>query len=56
MPMHANQVDRLKKDSHELRNYIHKLTKKGKTDLAYKITRKQQYLDQQIKEIESEEI
>lgn len=49
--MHATQVDRLKRDSHELKHYINKLTKKGKTDLAYKMAIKQDFLDQQIKEI-----
>lgn len=50
--MQASQVDRLKRDSQELKNYIRKLNRKGKEDLAYKIAKKQSFLDQHIKEIE----
>jgi len=50
--MHQIQVNRLKKDSKELGNYIHKLNKKGRYDLAYKIARKREFLDQHIVEIE----
>lgn len=50
--MHASQIDRLKKDSQDLKNYIRKLNKKGKEDQAYKLAKKQDFLDQRIKEIE----
>lgn len=50
--MHSPQIDRLKKDSKELRHYIHKLNKKGRDDLAYKLAKKQEYLDQHIHELE----
>lgn len=52
--MHAAQLDRLRRDSHELQNYIHKLNKKGKNDLAYKLLVKQEYLNQQINELDLE--
>lgn len=51
--MHPAQLARLKKDSKELEHYVHKLNKKGKTELAYKILRKQNYLNQNILELES---
>ena len=44
--MSKNQIDRLKKDNKELGHYIAKLHKKGKTDLAYKMSKKQDFLNQ----------
>lgn len=46
--MSKNQIDRLKKDNKELGHYIAKLHKKGKTDLAYKMSKKQDFLNQTI--------
>lgn len=53
--MHLAQLDRLKKDSRELEHYIHRLEKKGRKNLAYKINRKRKFLDQHIFELESEQ-
>lgn len=48
-----NQVERLKKDSRELGHYIHKLQKKGKADIAYKIAKRQSFLESAISQAES---
>lgn len=47
-----NQLERLKKDSRELGHYIHKLQKKGRLDTAYKIAKKQSFLDAAIEQVE----
>lgn len=52
--MHARQLERLKKHSNELGHYIHKLNKKGRSDTAYKMQRKKEYLNQHILELENE--
>lgn len=44
------QFDRLNQDVIELENYITKLKRKGKTDLASKISRKREYLKNYIAE------
>tara|TARA_B100000035_G_C20759796_1_gene447797 strand:- start:221 stop:382 length:162 start_codon:yes stop_codon:yes gene_type:complete len=44
------QFDRLKQDVIELENYITKLKQKGKIDLATKISRKREYLEDFITE------
>lgn len=51
--MQTSQIQRLKKDSKELEHYIHRLHKKGKTDLVYKLSRKGEYLNQCISEMET---
>ena len=51
--MPRNQIERLKNDSRELDNYIHRLRKKGRTDLAHKLSKKQSFLNQTIIEYES---
>jgi hypothetical protein len=38
--MPRKQIERLKNDSRELDNYIHRLHKKGRTSLDQKITEK----------------
>lgn len=48
----SNQLERLRRDSRELGHYIHKLQKKGKVDTAYKIAKKQSYLDAAIEQVE----
>lgn len=49
----ANQIERLKKDSRELGHYIHKLNKRGKTEAAYKMAKKQSYLNNAIDQVEN---
>ena len=49
----SNQVERLRKDSRELGHYINKLNKKGRTETAYKIAKKQAFLDAAISQVET---
>ena len=46
--MSEKQLERLKRDSHELDNYIQRLKKKGRNDLVYKLAKKQAFLNQTI--------
>jgi hypothetical protein len=49
--MVTNQIERLKKDSRELGNYIHKLNKKGKQEAAYRMVKKQAFLNAAIEQV-----
>jgi hypothetical protein len=49
----ANQIERLKKDSRELGNYIHNLNKRGKVEAAYKMAKKQSFLNNAIEQVEN---
>ena len=49
--MVTNQIERLKKDSRELGHYIHKLNKKGRKDAAFKLQKKQAFLDAAISQV-----
>lgn len=49
--MQTAQIERLKKDSRELGHYIHKLNKKGRKDAAFKMIKKQQFLDAAIDQV-----
>ena len=49
--MVPNQIERLKKDSRNLGNYIHKLNKRGKNEVAFKMAKKQAYLDAAISQV-----
>lgn len=51
--MPRNQVERLKNDSRELDNYISRLRKKGRDNLAHKMSVKREFLNQTIAEYES---
>ena len=44
--MSEKQLERLKRDSHELDHYIQRLKKKGRDDLVYKLSKKQAFLNQ----------
>lgn len=48
----TNQLERLRKDSAELGHYVHKLNKKGKKELAHKVEKKREYLDNYISELQ----
>jgi|DEB0MinimDraft_10_1074344.scaffolds.fasta_scaffold00366_7 hypothetical protein len=50
--MTATQIERLKRDSRELDNYIASLNKKGKTQKAHKLMAKREFLNQTILEVE----
>lgn len=49
--MQANQIERLKKDSRDLGHYIHKLNKKGRKDAAFRMQRKQAFLNAAIEQV-----
>lgn len=49
--MVANQIERLKKDSRDLGHYIHKLNKKGRKDAAYRMQKKQAFLNAAIEQV-----
>ena len=49
----SNQIERLKKDSRELGHYIRKLEKRGKKEIAYKIAKRQSFLDCAISQVET---
>lgn len=48
------QVERLKKDSKELKHYMFRLEKEGNTHAAYKMRTKLEYLNSKIEDIEME--
>lgn len=48
-----NQLERLRKDSRELGHYIHKLQKRGNSNKAYRLAKKQSFLDNSLFEVES---
>ena len=50
--MPRNQIERLKNDSRELDNYIHRLKKKGRENLAHKLSMKKAFLNQTIADYE----
>ena len=45
------QIERLKKDSNELKHYIKRLEKEGNDLLAFKLQKKQQYLSSRIEDM-----
>lgn len=50
--MQCTQVERLKNDSRELDHYIYKLQKRGKQNLVVKLTKKRDFLNQTIKDLD----
>jgi hypothetical protein len=50
--MYGSQIERLKKDSRELKHYIRRIEKEGNELLAYKLQKKYQYLNSRITDIE----
>ena len=48
-----NQLERLRRDSRKLGNYIHKLHKRGNSNKAHHLARKQLFLDSALSEVES---
>lgn len=48
------QVERLKKDSKELKHYMYRLEKEGNNQLAHKMKAKLEYLNSKIQDIEVE--
>jgi hypothetical protein len=48
------QIERLKRDSKELKHYMFRLEKEGNKHLAYKVKAKLEYLTSRIYDIEEE--
>ena len=48
------QIERLKRDSRELQNYIKRKEREGNMGLVFKLRKKQAYLDDKIVEFERE--
>lgn len=49
--MHGPQIERLKRDSSELKHYISRLEKEGNDQLVYKLQKKHQYLTTKIEDL-----
>lgn len=49
--MYGPQIERLKRDEKELRHYIKRLEKEGNDNLAFKLQKKQAYLNTRIEEM-----
>lgn len=52
--MNSNQLERLRKDAREIGHYTSKLKKLGKEKLAYKMSKKREFLEARIYELEEE--
>ncbi len=50
--MRGSQIERLKRDSRELKHYMKKMEKRGDTNLVHKLKTKYEYLNYRINEIE----
>jgi hypothetical protein len=48
---YCSKLERLKKDSNELKNYLKRVEKEGNAQLAYKLRKKYEYLNTRIEEI-----
>tara|TARA_B100000965_G_scaffold319849_1_gene280799 strand:- start:30 stop:194 length:165 start_codon:yes stop_codon:yes gene_type:complete len=49
--MISAKIERLKRDSRRLKGYVHKLAKKGKIDIATKVQKRKDFLDEHIAEM-----
>lgn len=49
--MYSSKLERLKRDSNELKNYMKRVEKEGNQELAYKLRKKYEYLSTRIDEI-----
>ena len=52
--MYSSQIERLKKDSKELKHYIQKVERTGNSELVYKLQKKHEYLSSRIEDIKEE--
>ena len=50
----GSQIERLKKDSRELKHYMSRVRKEGNNILLFKLTKKYEYLNSKISDIEEE--
>lgn len=53
--MYGSNIERLKRDSKEIKHYMKRLEKTGNMTLAYKLRQKYEYLNSYIEEIQKEE-
>ena len=51
--MHKTEIERLSNDRKETQHHIYRLKKKGKNDLAYKVAKKNDFLNAHIAEMQS---
>jgi len=49
--MYSSKLERLKRDSNELKNYMKRVEKEGNQELAYKLRKKYEYLSTRIDEL-----
>ena len=54
--MYGSQIERLKRDSKELKHYMNRLEKHGKSDLVHHLRKKYEYLNTRIEYIQDEVI
>jgi hypothetical protein len=54
--MYGSNIERLKRDSKEIKHYMKKIEKTGNLTLAYKLRQKYEYLSSYIEEIQEEEL
>lgn len=52
--MYGSQIERLKRDSKELKHYIQRIERTGNQELLYKLQKKHEYLDSRIEDIKEE--
>ena len=50
----GSQIERLKRDSRELKHYMKRLEKEGNDPLVFKLRQKYEYLNSRINDIEEE--
>lgn len=52
--MYGSQIERLKRDSKELKHYMNKVEKRGNHQLVHQLRKKYEYLNSRIVDIEQE--
>lgn len=52
--MYGSQIERLKRDSRELKHYMRKIENKGDKTLLFKLQKKHDYLESRIYDIQEE--
>lgn len=50
--LRGSQIERLKRDSRELKHYMKKMEKRGDKNLVHKLKTKYEYLNSKIEEVE----
>lgn len=52
--MYGSQIERLKRDSKELKHYMYRMEKRGNYHILHKLKVKYEYLNSRINDIEQE--